>query len=127
QARRLTRVLVQAELVRLRRNIPGWPFEIGFWVGSGNTPNRAAQGFGGVPAVTVAAHEDDSALLNPSDAATEQAKKERRSSARYKEALESYDKLRKCPCCGAATGMRRFPQQHGRIGIVCFNDMDCAW
>lgn len=127
QARRLTRILVQAELVRLRRNIPGWPFEIGFWVGSGNTPNRTAQGFGGVPAVTIAAHQDDSVLLNPSDAATEQAKKERRRSARYKEALESYDKLRKCPCCGAATGMRRFPLQHGRIGIVCFNDTDCAW
>lgn len=127
QARRLTRILVQAELVRLQHKIPGWPFEIGFWVGSGNTPNRTAQGFGGVPAVTVAAHQDDSVLLNPSDAATEQAKKERRRSARYKEALESYDKLRKCPCCGAATGMRRFPLQHGRIGIVCFNDADCAW
>ena len=127
QARRLTRILVPAELVRIQHNIRGWPFEIGFWVGSGNTPNRTAQGFGGVPAVTVAAHQDDSALLNPSDAATEQAKKERRRSARYKEALESYDKLRKCPCCGASTGMRRFPLQHGRIGIVCFNDTDCAW
>ena len=127
QARRFTRILVQAELVRIQHNIPGWPFEVGFWVGSGNTPNRTAQGFGGVPAVTVGAHQDDSALLNPSDAATEQAKKERRRSARYKEALESYDKLRKCPCCGASTGMRRFPLQHGRIGIVCFNDTDCAW
>ena len=127
QARRLTRILVQAELVRLQRGIAGWPFEIGFWVGSGNTPNRSAQGFGGVPAVTVAAHADDSALLNPSDGANEQAKKERRRSARYKEALESYDKLRKCPCCGETTGMRRFPLQHGRIGIVCFNDDDCAW
>lgn len=127
QARRLTRILVQAELVRLRRGIPGWPFEIGFWVGSGNTPNRAAQGFGGVPAVTVAAHADDSALLNPSQAASEAATKERRRSARYLEALESYDKLRQCPCCGAPTGMRRYPSQHGRIGIVCFNDATCEW
>ena len=127
QARRLTRILVQAELVRLQRGVTGWPFEIGFWVGSGNTPNRSAQGFGGVPAVTVAAHANDSALLNPSEGASEQAKKERRRSARYKEALESYDKLRKCPCCGETTGMRRFPLQHGRIGIVCFNDADCAW
>ena len=28
QARRLTRILVQAELVRVRHNIPGWPFEM---------------------------------------------------------------------------------------------------
>lgn len=127
QARRLARVLVQAELVRLRSGIQGWPFEIGFWVGSGNTPNRAAQGFGGVPAVTIAAHAEDSALLNPSQAATEAAAKERRRSARYLEALESYDKLRQCPCCGAPTGMRRYPSQHGRIGIVCFNDATCDW
>ncbi|MEQ8392741.1 MAG: DEAD/DEAH box helicase [Thalassospira sp.] len=127
QARRLMRILVQAELVRLQRGIAGWPFEIGFWVGSGNTPNRSAQGFGGVPAVTVAAHADDSALLNPSEGASEQAKRERRRSARYKEALQSYDKLRKCPCCGETTGMRKFPLQHGRIGIVCFNDNDCDW
>ena len=127
QARRLMRILVQAELVRLRSGIQGWPFEIGFWVGSGNTPNRAAQGFGGVPAITVAAHADDAALLNPSQAVTEAAAKERRRSARYLEALESYDKLRKCPCCGEPTGMRRYPSQHGRIGIVCFNDATCDW
>lgn len=127
QARRLMRVLTQAELVRQRNGIPGWPFEIGFWVGSGNTPNRAAQGFGGVPAVTVAAHADDAALLNPAAGDSESARKERRRSARYIEALESYDKLRQCPCCGSPTGMRKYPSQHGRIGIVCFNDADCAW
>lgn len=54
QSRRLMRILAHAELVRLRRQIPGWPFEIGFWVRSGNTPNRVAQGFGGVPTVTAA-------------------------------------------------------------------------
>lgn len=127
QARRLTKVLVQAELVRLRHQIPGWQFEIGFWVGSGNTPNRVAQGFGGVPLVTAAAHGDDTALLNPPQETTETAKAAQRRAARYVEALESYDKLRKCPCCGADTGMRRYPLQHGRVGIVCFNDADCSW
>ncbi len=127
QARRLTRILVHAELVRLRNRLDGWPFELGFWVGSGNTPNRVAQGFGGVPAITVAAHANDQSLLNPPDSDTEQAAVARRRSARYKEALESYDKLRICPCCGAATGMRRYPSQFGRIGIVCFNDENCAW
>lgn len=127
QARRLTRVLVHAELVRLRHKIVGWPFELGFWVGSGNTPNRAAQGFGGVPAITVASHADDTALLNPPDGSTDAAIAARRRSARYKEALEAYDKLRVCPCCGAETGMRKYPAQHGRIGIVCFNDESCDW
>lgn len=126
QARRLTRILTNAELVRLRRRVPGAPFEIGFWVGSGNTPNRAAQGFVGVPAVTAGAHLDDSALLNPPTGDTESARTARRRSERYMETLQSYDKLRVCPCCGSTTGMRRYGAQAGRIGIVCFNS-DCDW
>lgn len=126
QARRLMRVLVQAELVRLHHRIAGWPFELGFWVGSGNTPNRVAQGFGGVPSVASAAHATDAALLNPPTGTTEAAAAARRRSARYREALEAFDKLRTCPCCGRATGMRKYPGQSGRIGIVCFNDA-CDW
>lgn len=127
QARRLLRVLVHAELVRLRVGLGSWPFEIGFWVGSGNTPNRVAQGFGGVPTIGMAAYANDEALLHPPEDNSESAKRARRRSNRYREALEAYDKLRTCPSCGAATGMRRYPGQHGRIGIVCFNDEDCAW
>lgn len=127
QARRLMRILVHAELVRLGRGIDGWPFEIGFWVGSGNTPNRAAQGFGGVPPVTMQRYPDDSALLAPPQGSGTADARARRRSLQYREALESYDKLRVCPACGADTGMRRYPNQHGRIGIVCFNDADCAW
>jgi hypothetical protein len=126
QARRLMRILTNAELVKIRRRVPGAPFEIGFWVGSGNTPNRAAQGFGGVPAVTLAGYATDVGLLNPPDGDTDAARAARRRSDRYKETLESYDKLRVCPCCGGATGMRRYPFQAGRIGIVCFNDA-CEW
>lgn len=126
QARRLMRVLVNAELVRLRKRIPGAPFEIGFWVGSGNTPNRAAQGFGGVPLVTAAGHEDDTALLQPPQGDSDAARAARRRSDRYKEALEAYDKLRVCPCCNEPTGMRRYSSQAGRVGIVCFN-AGCDW
>jgi hypothetical protein len=126
QARRLMRILTNAELVKLRRRVPGAPFEIGFWVGSGNTPNRAAQGFGGVPAITLAGYANDAGLLNPPQGDTEAARTARRRSDRYRETLESYDKLRVCPCCGSATGMRRYPFQAGRIGIVCFNDA-CDW
>jgi hypothetical protein len=126
QARRLMRILTQAELVRLRRRIAGAPFEIGFWVGSGNTPNKAAQGFGGVPAVTAVGHDTDDALLMPPQGNSDQAKAAQRKSSRYREALESYDKLRSCPSCGKPTGMRKYPQQFGRIGIICFNDA-CDW
>jgi hypothetical protein len=126
QARRLMRILTNAELVRIRRRVPGAPFEIGFWVGSGNTPNRAAQGFGGVPAVTLALYANDTGLLNPPDGDTDAARASRRRADRYRETLEAYDKLRVCPCCGSATGMRRYPFQAGRIGIVCFNDA-CDW
>ena len=126
QARRLMRILTNAELVKIRRRVPGAPFEIGFWVGSGNTPNRAAQGFGGVPAVTLAGYANDTGLLNPPEGDTDAARASRRRSDRYRETLESYDKLRVCPCCGSPTGMRRYPSQAGRIGIVCFNDA-CDW
>jgi len=126
QARRLMRILTNAELVKIRRRVPGSPFEIGFWVGSGNTPNRAAQGFGGVPAITLAGYANDTGLLNPPEGDTELARASRRRSERYKETLESYDKLRVCPCCASPTGMRRYPFQAGRIGIVCFNDT-CSW
>jgi hypothetical protein len=126
QARRLMRILAKAELVKIRRRLPGASFEIGFWVGSGNTPNRAAQGFGGVPAITLAAYATDAGLLNPPLGDTEADRAARRRSERYKETLEAYDKLRTCPCCGSPTGMRRYPAQDRRIGIVCFNDA-CEW
>ena len=126
QARRLMRILTNAELVRGRRRVPGAPFEIGFWVGSGNTPNRVAQGFGGVPAITLAGYTNDVGLLNPPEGDTDAARAAPRRSDRYKETLEAYDKLRACPCCGSTTGMRRYPFQAGRIGIVCFNDT-CNW
>lgn len=127
QARRLLRVLVHAELVRLRNRLGTWPFEIGFWVGSGNTPNRVAQGFGGVPTIGQPAYANDGVLLHPPEDNSESARRARRKSSRYREALEAYDKLRTCPSCGQETGMRRYPGQHGRVGIVCFNDEDCSW
>jgi hypothetical protein len=40
QAQRLLSILMRAELLRRSESVGGAPFEIGFWVGSGNTPNR---------------------------------------------------------------------------------------
>src|SRR5258708_33781469 len=85
QARRLMRILTNAELVKIRRRLPGAPFEIGFWVGSGNTPNRGAQGFGGGPAVTLGAYGNDVGLLSQPEVATEAARRARPRSDRYEE------------------------------------------
>ena len=40
QAQRMARMLAQAEKVRVSRGYPGAAFAIGFWVGSGGTPNH---------------------------------------------------------------------------------------
>ena len=46
QAQRLARLLAHAELTRQRGNIGGAAFEIGFWVGGSNTPNRTERANG---------------------------------------------------------------------------------
>ena len=68
--------IITFAVIRLRRSIPGAPFEIGFWVGSGNTPNRVAQGFGAVPLITLASAANDDALLNPPSDDSEREKDE---------------------------------------------------
>ena len=50
QANRFAEVLARAEKVRRSTNVPGEPFRIGFWVGSGNTPNSPLdEGFDQLP------------------------------------------------------------------------------
>src|SRR3546814_1262482 len=68
----------------------------------------------------MAAYPDDQALLDPPEGTSTAAAAARRRSNRYREALESFDKLRACPLCQSPTGMRKYPAQFGRIGIVCF-------
>src|SRR3546814_5888030 len=75
----------------------------------------------------MAAYPDDQALLDPPEGTSTAAAAARRRSNRYREALESFDKLRACPLCQSPTGMRKYPAQFGRIGIVCFNDASCDW
>src|SRR3546814_1736179 len=75
----------------------------------------------------MAAYPDDQALLDPPEGPSTAAAAARRRSNRYREALESFDKLRACPLCQSPTGMRKYPAQFGRIGIVCFNDASCDW
>jgi hypothetical protein len=62
QGQRLLRLVTAAELVRINRQVSGWPFEIGFWVGGNNTPNRYSYVPSIVPREDDADHPDDRQL-----------------------------------------------------------------
>jgi hypothetical protein len=126
QGQRLLRLVVHAEILRKRERIGSWPFEIGFWVGSGNTPNRYSKVPGDVPEADDASFPDD-ALLE--EGALGLSDDERRVALRYREFRAAYNKVPECPVCGSSTGLRRFVNEGPtarRLGIVCFNPK-CAY
>jgi hypothetical protein len=111
QAQRLFAVLIRAELLRRHEGLAGQPFEIGFWVGSGNTPNQPRdERLDPVPNRRDAQSDDDEG------ATTE-----------YIEVNQSFNKIPVCPICKGHTGLRRYQEGTGEeIGIVCFNGT-CGW
>lgn len=126
QAQRLLKLLVQAELIRHAEKIGGWPFEIGFWVGKTNTPNRYTQVSAKIPTHDDTDHPDDRALIpvptTGNDDAIERARV-------YEESLLAYNKIPICPVCAQATGLRRVVAEGEtarRLAIVCFNT-GCNW
>ena len=124
QAQRLLKLVVRAEMVRKRHGVGGWPFEMGFWVGSQNTPNHYRDFKAEIPLAADPNHPDDDQL--DGETGDEQ---ERDRGRRYVEAREAYDKIPDCPVCGQPTGLRR-DEGDGHYGrrasIVCFNDR-CEW
>ena len=124
QAQRLLKLVVRAELVRKRHSVGSWPFEMGFWVGSQNTPNHYREFKADIPLVTDHDHPDDEDL--DGDTGTDE---ERDRARRYIDAREAYDKIPECPVCAQPTGLRR-DEGDGHYGrraaIVCFNDA-CDW
>lgn len=121
QAQRFLRLLVWAELVRsdaLAGGMPmgDWPFELGFWVGGANTPNRFSQVPASVP-FERSGQPDDDAMPGGADREA------------YEDAQEAYNKIPTCPCCKRPTGLRRVhaqPESDRRLAIICFG-ADCAW
>jgi hypothetical protein len=126
QGQRLLRLLAHAEIVRLSTGVAGWPFEIGFWVGGANTPNR----YTGVPASVIPRLADadqpnddhfaeDFAFENEEDEDAAQ---------KYRDWSAAYNKVPECPVCGRATGLRRDESETSakRLAIVCFSSA-CAW
>jgi hypothetical protein len=126
QGQRLLRLIAHAEIVRRRAGIAGWPFEIGFWVGSANTPNR----YSGVPASIVPRlgdpeHSTDDQLAEGFDYAGEE---EEDTAQKYRDWCAAYNKVPECPVCTRPTGLRRCESETSakRLAIVCF-DPGCAW
>ena len=101
-----------------------WPFEMGFWVGSQNTPNWYGAFRSEVPLLGDANHPNDEWVAD--EAARGKAGDR---AGRYLEALDAYNKMPDCPMCGRATGLRRDEREAPtgkRIAIICFN-LNCDW
>lgn len=112
QAQRAAKVLAQAELVRQRCGYEGEPFSIGFWVGSGGSPNWLnSKGVADIPAVGKISISEET--LRDED-------------ANYNAANRAWNKLPLCPFCGSQTGLRRFPKNGGLLGHACTNP-ECQW
>ncbi|WP_018973883.1 helicase-related protein [Rudaea cellulosilytica] len=114
QAQRCSKVLAKAELVRRRHEIGGGPFSIGFWVGSGGSPNNHfAPGVADIPDI-----KDQSADLK-----TESALLGRE--INYELQKAAWNKIPSCPFCGEETVLRRFSTLGGTVAHVC-SSLDCA-
>ena len=114
QAQRCARVLAWAERVRRRYEYSGDRLSIGFWVGSGGSPNRHnTKGVKSIPQVTT----------TPPGLTDEEGLRE--DDAKYSAALRAWRKLPKCPFCQEETALRLFVE-HGdqTLGHVC-TDIQC--
>ncbi|TDY24585.1 helicase-like protein [Paraburkholderia sp. BL6665CI2N2] len=114
QAQRCARVLAQGERVRRRHGYGGAPLSIGFWVGSGGSPNRHnTKGIKSIPDVSAA----------PPFPAAEKALRE--DDAKYSAAMRAWRKLPLCPYCNNETALRLFVEDGDQtLGHVC-TDIHC--
>ncbi len=113
QANRFAQVLAKAERVKRAFGIPGEPFHIGFWVGSGNTPNSPAdEGFEQLPKWEDGITDEEN--LRDSDRA-------------YGSVLR-WKRLTSCPFCGNSKIGLRSRREAGtrRLVHACFNS-ECQW
>lgn len=123
QAQRLMRLLARAEILRRKMKAGGAPFEIGFWVGSSNTPNHVTDG-------------DDSSQIKSTvqdvplwgDVPLDEETKLLDDNPGYSGRNEAWNKLPKCPFCESEhpTVLRIIPEQQHRLGILCTN-IKCDW
>ena len=126
QGQRLLKLIAHAEIVRTVQKVGTWPFEIGFWVGGTNTPNRYVAVPSAVPA------SDNEQFLTDADLEENVAGRtpeEKRDSQKYRDFRSAYNKVPECPVCGSATVLRRHIKDGptaARLGIYCSNP-DCQY
>jgi hypothetical protein len=114
QAQRCARVLAQAELIRRTYGYGGDQYAIGFWVGSGGSPNRLnAKGVSNIKEIDEVGTDTASEL------------KLREDDLKYAAALRAWNKIPHCPFCNGVTALRLFPKLGGTLAHVCTN-IDCA-
>lgn len=108
QAQRCSRVLAHAELLRRKYEVGGDAFSIGFWVGSGGSPNHHSDpGLDYIPDIKkVDASQESEAHLETTD-------------ANYRVQKQAWNKIPKCPFCGTSTALRLFAAAGGTLGHVC--------
>lgn len=110
QAQRCALALAKAELVRRRLAVGGDPFAIGFWVGSGGSPNNHyAPGVTDIPDI-----KDVTADLK-TERALESAE------VNYELQKAAWNKIPRCPFCRSETVLRRFADKGGTLAHVCSN------
>jgi hypothetical protein len=114
QAQRCSKVLAQAELVRRKHGYLGDSLSIGFWVGSGGSPNNhSTKGITSVPEIGFA------------PLSTYAEDRLRQVDQKYDAASKAWNKIPECPFCGTDTALRRFSEQGGTLAHVC-TDAHCA-
>lgn len=109
QAQRCARVLAKAEVIRKQRGITGTPFSIGFWVGSGGSPNHHnTPGFDDIPLLkdSLPTEQNERKLLDAE-------------SSRYRLQFDAWNKIPSCPFCGKPTALRIFGDLDSLLGHVC--------
>lgn len=110
QAQRCAKVLAKAELVRRGHSISGNAFSIGFWVGSGGSPNRHNDpGVADIPDI-----QEVSADLKSEHEFLER-------DVNYELWKAAWNKLPSCPFCREPTVLRRFATLGGTLAHVCSN------
>lgn len=119
QARRLMRLMAAAESLRHQGGLGGAPFELGFWVGSGNTPNSLTKGTSLTEEARDIPFASEDAFLRKEDELLA-------SHREYQARNDSWNKLPECPFCQARTGLRIFREEENRLGIVC-SGTGCEW
>jgi hypothetical protein len=121
QGQRLLKLISHAEILRTKQNVGSWPFEIGFWVGGSNTPNRFSQVPAAIPSSGDAHHPNDAML---EEGIANLSNDEKRDAQKYRDFRSAYNKVPECPVCGGVTGVRRHLSEGPtarRLGIFCFN------